>query len=290
MPVFRLQFYPLLILAIVFCDLLAAQSQEKEKDTLQGWQKTRAEIFERVEQEVKDKVEDTITLENVAARINIKLPVKEIKKTADEIFAETRQEAREEALAAKPLKELQVIVHEAERIYPLYEIGDQVSIRTRIKAYPMATGIVMGISDERIRIGSRWIPVRDIAEEQRNGFDKFKTENLRRNFIARQNNLQMAILQNTTNDLFMKKLPANLREAGYFAESDEQQELLKPENWISTKAFLQAELTRLQKEEAARLRPAIEKRLFTENKFKYYEDKKEWRPAGIFQNLKNLFE
>ena len=53
---------------------------------------------------------------------------------------------------------------------------------------------------------------------------------------------------------------------------------------------LQQELTRLRQEATDKLRPEIEKQRFTENHFKFYVNKKEWRPAGVFQSLKNLFE
>jgi hypothetical protein len=261
-----------------------------EDSSQQGWRKKRAEIFAQIEQEVKEQAENTVTLENAAASLRIQLPVTKPQKNTREIFSETRQAADKAALAAKPLKELQLIVAEAERLYPLYQIGDQVSIRTRIKAYPLATGIVAAISTERVRIGSRWIPLKDIAEEQRNGFDAVKTMDLRQNYAARQNNLQMAILRNASDEIFHKTLPQNMRQGGYYPDDDEEADLSSPESWLNAESVLQEELIRLRKETASKLRPEIEKRMFAENGFKYYESKKEWRPTGFLQSLKNLFD
>lgn len=281
----RFQFNFIIFFAVLCCLGLPLQSAEE----LKGWRKTRAEIFARVEQEVKEQVEATITLESAAASLNIQLPAPEPKQSADEIFAEARKDAEKAALAARPLKALQTLVQEAEQIYPLYRVGDQVSIRTRIKSNPIANGIVGAISPERIRIGSRWIPIKDIAEEQRNAFDAIKTQDLRQNYVTRQNNMQMAFLKNSTDHFLLEILPEKMRTAGYYAISSDNNELLNPKNWVAAGVALQQELTRLRKETAEKLRPEIEKKRFTEQKFKYHEGKKEWQPAGILQSLKNLF-
>ncbi len=290
MFVFRSQFIRSIFSALLFAFALSARSADSAADKLQGWQKKRAEIFAQVEQEVKEQAEKNVTIENAAASLKIQLPVAKPEKNVQQIFSETRREAEAAALAARPLRELQVIVDEAERIFPLYQIGDQVSIRTRIKAYPLATGMVSAISSERVRIGSRWIPIRDIAEEQRNGFDAVKTRDLRQDYAAKQNNLQMAILRNATDEIFRKTLPQNMRQAGYFQDSDEDADPLSPGGWQSAESALQEELTRLRKDEAIKLRPEIERKRFSENRFKYYEAKKEWRPAGVLQSFKNLFD
>lgn len=285
----RFQFNNIILFALLCCLGFTLQSADKSDASLQGWRKTRAEIFVQIEQEVNEQVEATVTLESVAASLNIPLPAPEPEKSTEELFAEARKEAEKAALAVRPLKELQALVQEAERIYPLYRVGDQVSIRTRIKANPVANGMVSAISPERVRIGSRWIPVKDIVEEQRAAFDAMKTQDLRQNFVARQNNLQMAILQNATDDFVLKILPETMRRAGYYAISNEQNDLLTPKNWVSSGTVLRQELTRLRKEAKEKLAPEIEKKRFTEKKFKYHEGKKEWQPAGILQSLKNLF-
>jgi len=281
----RFQFNVIILFALLCCLGLPLQSA----DELKGWRKTRAEIFAQVEQEVKEQVEATVTLESAAASLNIRLPTSEPQQSVEEVFDEARKEAEKAALAARPLKELQTIVQEAEQIYPLYQVGDQVSIRTRIKSNPIANGIVGAISPERIRIGSRWIPVKDIAEEQRNAFDALKTRDLRTNFVTRQNNMQMAFLKNSTDQFVLETLPEKMRVAGYHTVSNDQNELLNPKNWMPASVAIQQELTRLRKEAAERLRPEIEKKRFTEQKFKYHEGKKEWQPAGVLQSLKNLF-
>lgn len=290
MCIHRSRFFCSMLFALLPCLAFPLYCAEDTEASLKGWRKTRAEIFARIEQEVKEQVETTVTLESAAASLNIQLPVQQPEKSAKEFFAETRKEAEKAALAARPIKELQEIVQEAERIFPLYQIGDQVSIRTRIKTNPVASGIVSAISPERVLIGSRWIPVKDIAEEQRNAFDTVKTQDLRQNFVTRQNNLQMAILRNNTDDLFLKTLPEALRKGGYFPKSHDPIELVKPGNWVPAGVVLQQELTRLRQEATDKLRPEIEKQRFTENHFKFYVNKKEWRPAGVFQSLKNLFE
>ncbi len=286
----RLKYIYYILFSLLFSIALPSLPAEENSSSLQGWRKTRADIYARIDQEVKEQVEATVTLENAADSLNIRLPIPEPEKSAENIFAETRKEAEKVALAERPLIELQKIVQEAERIYPMYQVGDRVSIRLRIKANPVANGIVGAISEERVQIGSRWIPVKDIAEEQRIAFDALKTQELRRNFVARQNNLQMAVLINSTNEIFLRTLPQNMRKGGYYPGSGDPEELLKPEKWIDANTVLQQELARLRQEAAARLKPDIEQQRFTENKFKYYTNKKEWRPAGVLQSLKNLFE
>lgn len=284
------RFNSFILFAIFCCLALPVQAAEEKDSSLKGWRKTRAEIFARIEREVKEQVDATVTLESTAATLNIQLPLLEPEKSVEEIFAETRKEAEKTALTARPLKELQKIVQEAEQNFPLYQIGDQVSVRTRIKTNPVASGIVGAISPDRVQIGSRWIPVKDIAEEQRAAFDAVKTQDLRQNFAAKQNNLQMAILSNATETNFLKALPENMRKGGYYAASNIPTELVKPGNWVPGKVVLQQELARLRKEAAAKLHPEIEQQRFAENHFKYYANKKEWRPAGVLQSLKNLFE
>lgn len=262
----------------------------EEKPVLQGWQKKRAEILVLIDREVLRRVAEEVTEESTAAVLKISLPVVKPQKTADQLFREIRSEAEKNALSNRPLKALQMIVQEAESKYPLYQIGDEVQVRLRIKTNPLASGVIHSISDERVQIGTRWIPIRDIAEEQRFAFDRQKTMDLRQNYITRQNNLQMAMLKNATDQIFQKILPGQMEKEGFLPVNPDSAELLNLDNWLAAEAVLNRELLRLRKEAEVKLRPQIENQLFTENGFKYYENKKEWRPAGVLQGLKNLFE
>ncbi|MFA6929167.1 MAG: hypothetical protein WCT05_02490 [Lentisphaeria bacterium] len=286
----RIQPYFYLCFLLFLCLGNFILSANEAKSELQGWRKKRAEIFAQIEQELAAKVAAEVHMEDAAASLAIPLPIVKPERSVSDAFVEIRKKAEEAARAARPIRELQSIVHDAERLFPLYKVGDRTSVRLRTKVYPIASGIVNAISNERVQIGSRWIPIQDIAEEQRFAFDEQKTTDLRQNYVMRQNSMQFALFKNASDELFLKLLPTQMRQAGYVPINTGSEELPKPENWLSHEIALQQEWSRLRKEASEKLRPEIEKKRFAENRFKYYQNKKEWRPAGMFQSLKNLFD
>lgn len=290
MTIKRIQSCFYLLFLLFFCFGISFLSADEEKSELQGWRKQRAEVFAQIEQELEEKVTAEITIEDAAASLGIPLPLIKPERSVSDAFVEIRKEAEEAARAARPIRELQSIVHAAERLFPLYKVGDRTSVRLRTKVNPVASGIVHSISNERVQIGSRWIPIQDIAEEQRFAFDEQKTTDLRQNYVMRQNSLQFALFKNASDEFFLQLLPTKMRLAGYAPINTGSEELPKAENWLSHEIALQQELSRLRKEASEKLRPEIEKKRFAENQFKYYQSKKEWRPAGVFQSLKNLFD
>ena len=288
----RLRFSYYIFFIFFSCSVLHAA--EEEAPSLKGWRKTRAEIQARVEQEVKEQVETEVTLESAAASLNIRLPAVEPEKTQEDIFAEARKEAEKAALTARPLKPLQEIIQDAERRFPLYRVGDQVSVRTRIKTNPIASGIVGAISQERINIGSRWIPVKDIAEEPENRFRCLENARLETKITSQgKNNLQMAFLKNATNEIF--SLNNSRKRCG-------RQDITRPamisksswtpKNWVAEwERFCNRNSSGLRQESHRQTPPGNRNaNILLKISSNTTPRKKNGVRRGVFQSLKNLFE
>lgn len=252
-------------------------------------QEKREAIFKQIEEELHKQVELELDQEELAKKLNIKFPLKKAELSAEQIIAECRTEAEQKAKENFAGTSLQTIVQEAERRFPLFKVGDKVNIRLLTKAYPRASGTVMAISDERVQIGIRWIPMKDIVEEQRTAFDYARTMDLREAFVMRQNSMQLAIQKNKQEQILNQCIKNKMKSAGYVLDSEGTPELTNQNNWLSNFEIFQEELKAEKKMLEKKLRPEIENRLFTENNFRYNEKRKEWQPKGFLQNIKNLF-
>jgi len=107
--------------------------------------------------------------------------------------------------------------------------------------------------------------------------------------VAQQLRLSEGEVQEQQLQIMQRLLPVKMREAGYICLDPQSKDLLAVSLWQPMEKYFQTALENARAEAAVRLRPSVEKRIFSENGFRYYEDRKEWRPAGIRHRLKSFF-
>ena len=290
---FMSQLKPLVFIFSAFCLLLfsappaSAQSQKSGK---KHWRELREEIFAELELELARLSAQQVGELEAAQSLGLALPLPANTKSKELVFEESRQEAEKLVLSRHPRKSLQELVMLAELRYPIYKIGEQVNIRLKTKSQPYVSGTLQSIGDERVQIGSRFIPIRDIVTEQQRGFDHFISLKDRQNYVEKQKNLQEAIIKNALADSLPRVFAARMLQEGYYYDEEKHNDKMKLENWCKAELALQEELARLRQETAIKMRPELEKQRFGEHNFKYYSGKKEWRPAGLWQRVKNIFD
>ena len=264
-----------------------AQTQNSGK---KDWRQVRESIFAEIELELAKLSTEQVSEQDAAKSLGLTLPLPTINKSKEQVLAESQQEAEQAALTKHPKKELQELVAMAELRFPIYKVGERVNIRLKTKSQPFVSGTVQNIGTERVQIGSRFIPIKDIVPEQQRGFDHFISLKDRQNFVEKQMSLQEAIIKNAIADTLPQVFATKMQQEGYYFDSEKHDDKTKPENWCKADEALHEELTKLRQEYAAGIRPEMEKQKFGEQNFKYYAGKKEWRPAGLWQRMKNIFD
>ena len=111
----------------------------------------------------------------------------------------------------------------------------------------------------------------------------------RTNYVTQQLRLTNAAIQAQQQQKLNQILPAQMTQAGYVCLDQQNQELFTPDVWQARDQYFQNALQEARAAIATRLRPAIEKRIFSENGFRYYENRKEWRPKGVLHQIKTFF-
>jgi len=255
----------------------------------QDWRQRREEILALIEAEVMQKVESDLPAATLAEELHLPYPTPVPSKSIEEVFAEVRQLALDSAYGTRPAQNLADVVKEAERLYPLFKVGDQVTLRTTIPTSPSVSGVIYQISNIRVQLGHRWVLYRDLVEEHRIALDEQRTMARRKNYVAQQVRLANAASLEQQQQFLSQQLPVSMKQAGYVCIEPQHKNLFERTIWLEMEKYLQNALQEARTEAANRVRPTIEKRLFEENGFRYYKNRKEWRPGGAIQRLKSFF-
>ncbi|NLF94436.1 MAG: hypothetical protein GX564_11180 [Oligosphaeraceae bacterium] len=276
-------FFCLNLIVLWTCAVRADASEQSSQD----WRQRRTELLQLVEAAVKQQIEEDLPAAQLAGELGLPYPVPKPSRSSEEVLAEVREQARHSV--SRPERDLAVLSQEAERLYPLFKVGDQVTLRTNLPANPVVSGIIYQISSTRVQLGHRWLLYQDLVEEHRIALDEPRTMQRRQTYVAQQLRLSEGEVQEQQLQIMQRLLPVKMREAGYICLDPQSKDLLAVSLWQPMEKYFQTALENARAEAAVRLRPSVEKRIFSENGFRYYEDRKEWRPAGIRHRLKSFF-
>ena len=264
----------------------AVRADASEKAS-RDWRQRRTEILQQIEVAVKQQVEADLPATQLAEELGLPYPVPKPSRSIDEVLAEVREQARK--AAPRPERDLAVLSQEAERLYPLFKVGDQVTLRTNLPASPVVSGTIYQISATRIQLGHRWLLYQDLVEEHRIALDEPRTMLRRQNYVSQQLRIFESAVQEQQLPIIRQLLPGKMREAGYVCLDPGSKDIMAAALWQPMEKYFQTALEHAHAEAAERLRPTVEKRIFSENGFRYYESRKEWRPAGIRHRVKSFF-
>lgn len=130
-----------------------------------------------------------LNLKDVALRYNIPYPLPELKLTVNEVIEKAKKLSEEDANKLYPIgpKEVGEIETSAKLRYPLYKVGDQVTLKIeRGGVAPVVVGTLKGFTQSGVKIGNRLVSNLDLTQEQFALFDAKLNEKYRKNYFRTQ--------------------------------------------------------------------------------------------------------
>lgn len=251
------------------------------------WHRERDTLLEKARQEAETAVDTQISLDAVAKARNAILPLAPPKAGKSHILQACLDEINQEATEKFPPALRSTIIDQAMQAFPMRKVGDRVSLRTRLRVNAEVEGIVMAISSERVQIGSRWIPLNDLQDQDRLSFDADRTrlarEELAQSQVAR---LEARVVTWKKQEL-RRRIPLKLHENGYILENaGEDLDASDPDHWVPALDACQAAYQAERKQVLAQTLPEIERKIMTAHGYVFEAKAKQWRPAGAWNKIK----
>lgn len=275
---------------IVFLAVLAAALAPVVTAQSADWRSERNALLDQVRNEAEAQVDTQVTLEGIASARNARLPLAPPTATKAQILQASLDAVNQEASEKFPPALRSAIITEAMEQFPLRKIGDRVVLRTRLRVNAEVEGIVMAISPERVQIGSRWIPLNDMYEQDRISFDPDQTRQAREELAQSQITRLEARVVSWKKQELRQRIPQMLRENGYIlAEKTDELKTNDPDFWVPALDTCQEAYRTERKKALAQALPEIERKIMSRHGYVYEERSKQWRPAGAWNKIKFLF-
>lgn len=137
-------------------------------------------------------------------------------------------------------RDVPTIKEDLERKYAFFKIGDKVSIETKSKG--LVTGRLVGISNNHITVGTKFISIVDMPEEVQARVYKDKHVIFIKEMLEKECQKDALAYASKTDDLLKERLPRELLKAGYLPYPFGNAfnfKLWKTENWGSREQVLQ---------------------------------------------------
>lgn len=251
------------------------------------WHRERDALREKARSEAEAIVDSQLTLDAIAITKQALLPLAPPKTSKTQVLQTCLDAINQEALEKFPPALRSTIIEQAMQQFPMRKVGDRVALRTRLRVNAEVEGIVMAISSERVQIGSRWIPLNDMQEQDRLSFDADRSrqarDELAQSQIAR---LEARIVAWKKQEL-RRRIPLQLHENGYILESDdEDQDTSNPDRWVAAIDACQTAYQAERERALARTLPDIERKIMLGHGYVFEDKAKQWRPAGAWNKIK----
>ena len=251
------------------------------------WQQRRDAIELQIDQETQAEVEAQVTRDLVILDLQLTPPFVPTR-SVESIIQEG--EARISA-AVKQLQETstQEIYKRAEEYFPYFQVGDTITVPALRPDEPDITGILVKYDKNTLLIGRTHVRRSDLSERYRNCVDAEWVREQRDRYVqTRLTGLQQK-RELMIEAMRQKYIVDEIRAAGYVparpaAEAEEEENedgkaTQAPIVWTTGEQLIQQVLAERRQALFERLRPTVEKRLFTENGFKFYKTENCWLPV-----------
>ena len=229
-----------------------------------------ARLREKAEERALAEARGQIDRQALAVEIGLEWPSSEVTATKEEIQAKAKQLAEQEADEKFPKTGIEEFKAEAAEEYPAYERNDEVKIIIRggRGSDPTVEGAFMDVTEDRVKIGSRWVLKRDIKPEDLAKFDEDVRDRMRQEYIQRKTTKFLSRRSFFIKDKFKEILRDEALAAGY---QEWRGRLVDPH------ALLDAAVEKKVNEMAADIQPGIEQEMLEEAGFVLKEG--EWKPS-----------
>lgn len=234
--------------------------------------------FEREKAEIRAKAKDRARAEarglikekEVATEVGLKWPVKEVTATYAELRQRVARQVQKEVLEKFPENPVDQFKAEAKKKYPAKKIGEEVSfvIRQGKGSNPEVEGAFMEVTEDRVKIGSRWVLKDDIRQEDLVKFDEELRKELRERYVLRQNARHNAKRQ----EFIDKRRKELYRQALLDAEYQKWRG-----KYVDATKVLDKAIEERVKEKAERIRPGLEREMLQDAGFVLKDG--EWKPS-----------
>jgi len=151
----------------------------------ESFEKEKVQIRKKALAKAKAKARGNIRKDVAAREIGLQTPVTGVTASRDELKQQVVKRVQEEVEEEFPPLKPATLEKEAEEKYPAKEIGEKVEfiIRGGRGSDPTLEGAFMDITDQRVKIGNRWVLKKDMKEEDLVLFDKEFREKLRKKYV-----------------------------------------------------------------------------------------------------------
>ncbi len=250
------------------------------------WEQRRDAIELQIDQQTQAEVEAQVTRDLVILDLQLKPPFTPTR-TVESIIQEGEAKITE---AVRQLQEssTQEIYKLAAEIYPFFQIGDIVTVPALRPDEPDITGRLVKFDKNTMLIGRTHVRRADLSERFRNCVDEEWVREQRDRYVKSRLTGLRQKREMMIESMRKKYIEDEIRAAGYVparpAAGDEEEEDDgkkddAPITWTTGEALIQQVLRERRQALFQKLRPTVEKRLYTENGFKFYKTENCWLPV-----------
>lgn len=249
-----------------------------------NWQAERAALQAKVNQRVGQLIDQELTKQTVAKFLGLGWPVAPPTARKDEIVKRIEEEVEEEARAKFPEARRSEFAKEAEEKFRVFQPGDLVPEfqlgRTVGTNTIVREGSLYQVTEQRIRVGSRWLIRDDLTEEMQARFYEDLSDDYKRRYINVKNNQYNESIRLFKRDELAKRLPQALLRAGYFPRGRENMTSIDPNNWLARTEIVDMLYAARRKQLEANLAPRVAKEVFEASGYEFVAENKEWMPRN----------
>jgi hypothetical protein len=248
-----------------------------------GWQAERAQIQKKVNERVEKVIAEKLTKRMVATKLHFPWPVPAPKERKDQIVKRIEKEIDKEAAAKFPEAKRKEFQKEAEKKFRVYQPGDMVPEFQLDRTYGTNVVVRQGrlyqVTENRIRVGNRWLIPDDLTEEMKARFYEEASEREIKKYVRRKNNEYNAEISKFKEGLLKKRLPLALMAGGYYPAGMRFRDSTDAGKWMPKKEVVELIYKMRHKQLVAQVSPKITRETFEAHGYELVkENGNQWMP------------
>jgi hypothetical protein len=245
-------------------------------DDSEEWRAERRMLYERIDKEVDQELARIANPRAIAKALGMEYPVPRSPNGYAEIMAEVEEKVDDAVDLRFPASEVAGFQQEAEERYRMYEIGDRVSfvLRGGFGTNTSVEGVFRRINQNRIQIGSRWVPTSDMDDEDLARFSPELHEEMVAKYVESRKNHRELDIEKFREQLTLKLAYEHFTKNNYVYRGD---------RWLSKRDYLDRIVEYQIEVKEPQIRERVEQRIFRQNEYTQYED--EWMPKSEARQL-----
>jgi hypothetical protein len=248
-----------------------------------GWQAERAEIQKKVNERVEKVIAEKLTKQMIATKLRFPWPVPPPKERKDQIVKRVEAEIDKQAKAKFPEAKRQEFQKEAEKLFRVYQPGDVVEEFQLKRDYGTNTTVRKGrlyqVTENRIRVGNRWLIPEDLTDEMKARFYEEASEREIKKYVRHENNVYNQQISEFKRDLLKKRLPLAFMAGGYYPAGARFMQSTDPSKWLAKTEVVDMIYAMRHKQLVQQVAPRITKETFEAHGYELVkENNNEWMP------------